>query len=119
MFREIRDCAQKKNESFRRWFEDDYFDLIVWYEPDRKTLRDFQLCYDRFGNEHALSWHRLYGFAHDRVKAESRMYTGTPVLVANGPFPVERIRQFFGSSSGSLDPEVRAVVLAKIEAFVH
>ena len=28
----------------RRWMADDYFDLIVWYEPSGAGVHGFQLC---------------------------------------------------------------------------
>jgi hypothetical protein len=44
---------------------DDYFDLIVWYEPDG-GVHGFQLCYDKPGRERALTWTLVDGFRHGR-----------------------------------------------------
>ncbi|MBL8993039.1 MAG: hypothetical protein JNM63_06830, partial [Spirochaetia bacterium] len=47
LFREIRDVFQPPGDLPRRWFTNEYFDLILWFEnEDRKTLFGFQLCYD-------------------------------------------------------------------------
>ncbi len=42
MIVEKKDARQIENEGFRRWFTDDFFDLIVWYE--NKEITGFQLC---------------------------------------------------------------------------
>jgi len=55
MLTEIRNARQVEGEGFRRWFTDDYFDLIVWY-GDQNAMIGFQLCYDKQGKERALTW---------------------------------------------------------------
>lgn len=45
MLVELKDVRQIPNDGFRRWFTDEDFDLIVWYEDDKIT--GFQLCYDK------------------------------------------------------------------------
>jgi len=45
MLKEL-NVAQKEEDIFRRWFKDDYFDLIVWYNRNDYSIRGFQLCYD-------------------------------------------------------------------------
>lgn len=49
----------------RRWFNDDDFDLIVRHNGG--TITGFQLCYDRNGNEHALTWMEGKGAGHHRI----------------------------------------------------
>lgn len=52
----------------RRWFEDDYFDLIVWCDTVAPgEIVRFQLCYDKRGRERALTWQQGLGFAHEAV----------------------------------------------------
>jgi hypothetical protein len=38
-----------------RWFKDDYFDLIVWFDTHRR-VSGLQLCCDMQGIESALTW---------------------------------------------------------------
>jgi hypothetical protein len=52
----------------RRWMSDDYFDLIVWYEPGGRGVHGFQLCYGKPDAEHAVTWRRTSGFTHQRVE---------------------------------------------------
>ena len=62
MLTESRRVRQIKNEPRRRWFSDDYFDLIVWLGNGHEII-GFQLCYDKFGIERALSWKKGEGYA--------------------------------------------------------
>ena len=46
MLSEIKNARQVPGEGKRRWFRDDDFDLIIWYD-DSDTVFGFQLCYDK------------------------------------------------------------------------
>ena len=96
MLREIKNPRQVEGEGWRRWFTDEYFDLIVWYHPE-KTLQGFQLCYDRGHEERALTWRAGEGYSHKRV--DDGDVTGrvkmTPVLVPNGVLDSEEIAERF------------------------
>ena len=119
MMTEYDNVAQKENGIFRRWFQDDYFDLIVWYGMEDKELRGFQLCYDKNRSQHALTWHRDSGFAHNRIddsRAPLRHPT-TPILVQDGIFPAGSLIEKFELSSKNIDPQIRSVVLSKIIEF--
>ena len=76
----------------RRWINDDYFDLIVWYSRG-DVIRGFQLCYDKPHWERALTWLSDKGFSHMEVdNGEDTAYTNrAPVLVPDGSFPAERV----------------------------
>ncbi|KAB2877437.1 hypothetical protein F9K33_16405 [bacterium] len=118
MFREIKKVAQKKDEGIRRWFEDSYFDLIIWYNKD-KTIRGFQLCYNRYGDEHALTWYSDHGYYHDKVHGgDSSRGDMTPILVANGPFPGDSILTAFTKSASSLDSDIAQLVTEKLDEYI-
>src|SRR5688500_4665551 len=87
----------------RRWMADDYFDLIIWYEPD-DTVHGFQLCYDKLGCEGAISWTRTRGFSHCRIDAGDAdpLANRTPILVTGDVLPIERIRHEFLTRSEKL-----------------
>jgi hypothetical protein len=118
MLRELKNVRQKDDGRFRRWFEDDYFELIVWYDA-RRRLAGFQLCYDRYGHEHALTWHKNRGFSHDRVSsAFDEFHTlGAPVLTPDGPFPVADIAGRFSEAARGIDADIAALVLEKIDEY--
>jgi hypothetical protein len=116
MLSEIQDPRQIENEGLRRWFTDEYFDLIVWYEKDGTEVTGFQLCYDRGYKERALTWRRGEGFNHERIddgELPGRMKM-TPVLVPDGVFDHTSIAERFRRSSGQIDPEIQEFVYEKV-----
>jgi hypothetical protein len=109
---EIHNARQIEGEGFRRWFTDDYFDLIVWYDEE-KRLVGFQLCYDKQRRERALTWTREHGFQHNRIDAgetpgHSKM---TPIIVADGVFSRDPIAERFRASSDGIEPDIARFVL--------
>lgn len=111
MLTEIRNARQVEGEGFRRWFTDDYFDLIVWY-GDENALIGFQLCYDKLGKERALTWTSDYGFQHNRIDSgevpgHSKM---TPIIVADGAFSRDPIAERFRAASSGIEPGVAQFV---------
>lgn len=102
----------------RRWFSDEYFDLIVWYESEDR-IHGFQLCYDKAGRERALTWKRERGFQHTAVDSGESLPTAnrTPVLVADGVFPFEQVRREFTIRSSLLPAEIRQLVLIRVQEY--
>lgn len=118
MLAECRNVRQIRGEGHRRWFSDDYFDLIVWYDGSEPV--GFQLCYDRGGRERALTWHRDRGYAHERVdsgETESGRHKSTPILVADGVFDSAEVTERFREASGRLEPDIVELVLAKLRDY--
>lgn len=99
----------------RRWISDDYFDLIVWYEPGG-AVHGFQLCYDKSGNERALTWTRGGGFSHSAIDSGEANPNAnrTPILVADGEFPAAQVHGEFIGRGGLLPVEIRDLVLGRI-----
>lgn len=109
---EIQRVRQVAGEPRRRWFMAMDMDLIVWYDEANEPVA-FQLCYDKTRKEHALTWKRGRGFSHLAVDSgESNSLSGnmTPILVANGRFDPERIRQRFEAASSNLPQDIIAFV---------
>ncbi|HSY17758.1 MAG TPA: hypothetical protein VK815_05455 [Candidatus Acidoferrales bacterium] len=102
----------------RRWLTDDYFDLIVWYEPGG-GIHGFQLCYDKPGRERALTWTQSRGFAHNTVDSGEPAPDAnlTPVLVPDGAFQAVRVREEFLKRCTQMDALIRNFVLGKIDEF--
>lgn len=101
----------------RRWFTDDFFDLFVWYADDRQVL-GFQLCYDKPGNEHALTWRRDAGFSHRRVDDGDRCQrNATEWLMPDGVFSGSRLLARFLAESRAVDPDLVDLVRSRIEEF--
>jgi len=116
MLEEVLNVRQIDGEPRRRWFSDDYFDLIVWFDDDEKIL-GFQLSYGRFKGEHALIWHRESGYGHYRVDdGEGRpgKPKASPVLLPDGNFDSKGIAGIFKRESSKIDPLIATLVAEKI-----
>lgn len=102
----------------RRWISDDYFDLVIWYEPGEQ-VHGFQLCYDKAGYERALTWTAGRGFIHTAIDSGENMPTAnrTPILVADGGFPIEQVRSEFIVRSKLLPADIRELVLTRIKDY--
>lgn len=115
---------QYEDEGYRRWFTDEYFDLIVWYDTEDCTKRKiigFQLSYDRYHSIRALTWRRGNSntpdrYLHNRVDEGDRpgKYKQTPILVANGVFAKKEIAEKFKHNSKNIDREIADLVYRKI-----
>jgi len=115
MLRELAEVRQDPGEPRRRWFADDYFDLIVWFGKPEEII-GFQLCYDKEGEEHALTWRRSMGFSHHRVEdgERHRPYKATPILISDGPVNYPNIAHLFEERSSKMDKKVARFVLGKL-----
>jgi hypothetical protein len=102
----------------RSWMSDDYFDLIVWYEPSN-AIYGFQLCYDKPASEWALTWMKERGFIHAKIDSgeDSPEANRTPILLPGGSFPATRVGQEFRRRSEGLPKSLRNFVLAKLKQF--
>ena len=119
MMYELNNTRQIDGEHFRRWFSDEVFDLIVWYN-DRPHISGFQLCY-RLGNiERALTWYKDRGFFHTIVDDGDSWDSGfkmTPILVAGGTFDKNKILPLFQKSAAEIDQEVARFVYSSIKKY--
>ena len=102
----------------RRWFSDDDFDLIVWFD-DATTIVAIQLCYDKSRTERAVTWSLQRGHEHFRVDAgeDSPLRNETPLFVADSPFRKDRIVEMFVRAGEALDPAIRSFVVARLLEF--
>jgi hypothetical protein len=110
--------SQPRGDLRRRWFADDYFELIVWFGADGSRW-GFQLCYDRGPTERALTWTATAGYSHDRIDDGEPDPTRnrTPILLPDGRFPVEPILRRFEASSAQLEAPLRDFVLDKLRGY--
>ena len=109
--KEINNVRQVRGEARRRWFADDYFDLIVWYENE--DISGFQLCYDRHDNPRVYTWSKSKGHNHaaiDDGDAIDHGYKKSPILIADGEFQAGEILEKFLKSGKDLPTEVVSLV---------
>lgn len=112
MLQEIDNVRRNPGEPPRRWFLDDYFDLLIWIGETDEPIA-FQLCYDRNGAPHVLSWDTVAGARHYRVDdGENRpgKPKAAPLLLADGPFPRDRVYRKLREAAARIDPKLAAFV---------
>jgi hypothetical protein len=118
MLKEYTNVQQINGEPKRRWFENDYFDLIVWYADDDEIF-GFQLCYDKDTIEKALTWKKSTGYTHRRIDTgeySAMQYPASPTLEKDGLFRKRKIADRFLKESAEIDPRIRMFVLKKIKS---
>ena len=118
MLYEVKDVKQFEDEGPRRWFTDNSFDLIVWYDR-RKSITGFQLCYDKENRERCLTWKKESGYSHNSIDSgeipgQAKM---SPILVADGLFEGKRIAGQFRKESARIDGKVADFVYKKLLAY--
>lgn len=119
MLKEAKNVMQVKGEPRRRWFDDEYFDLIVWFEPGDEIF-GFQLCYDRERKPRALTWTRQYGYKHTGIDNGENSWgaaKNSPVLVADGLFDAPSVGERLEKAAGELPHDIAAFVLEKVREF--
>ena len=112
MLKEIRDVRQIPGEPRRRWFSQTGLDLIVWFDAD-KSIHGFQLCYEKNGEEKAITWFSDQGFSHKRIddgEGRPARHKMTPILVPDGTFDKPGVLALFESTAQQLDPDIVAFV---------
>lgn len=123
MLREIRNIDQKRPGHTKRWFQDDYFDLIVWVDGER-YIEEFQLCYGRETlGERVFEWRRGRGFQH--LKRDEQ-YGGSLVgegdtwgLQLDGTMPYASLKERFAAASADLPEILREFIDDKLDEFAR
>jgi len=119
MLRETPNVRQIPGEPPRRWFADEFFDLIVWLETDG-SVNGFQLCYDREFHPRALTWTKTAGYSHNAIDdgdISTGSHKSSPVLVSDGLFNTKSVYDRFEQAAGLLPEEIRKIVSEKIKEF--
>ena len=118
MLREIGSIRQDSSRGFRRWFQDDYFDLYVWQDAAGVPIA-FQLCYERNRGEGAVSWSAASGFNHARVDSgeQPHKHGMSPILRPDSVPPYFRIYHRFIDASTGWEPVLRAFVLERLREY--
>ena len=119
MLVELKNVRQIEGEHRRRWFADRYFDLIVWIAEDG-AIAGFQLCYDKEGDQRALTWKRPGSYTHTGIDdGENRpaRFKQTPILVADGAIDHATIAARFRRASPTIDRPIAELVYAKLRAY--
>jgi hypothetical protein len=121
MLREFANVRQIDGESKRRWFADEYFDLIVWLN-DREDIIGFELCYDISRTHRALIWRQDTGYSHHRVDdGEHRpgKMKASPILMSDGRFDHIEIAEKFQHATQQIEPKISTFVYEKLLQYPH
>ncbi len=118
MFYEIKNAKKYDNGVRIKWFSNQYFDLIVWFD-DNDNIISFQLTYDKFQNPHAITWKHSRGFLHEKVDAGEAggRRKKTPILLPDGYFPHHEIAEKFKIESSDIDSVINDFVHNKLSNF--
>ena len=106
------------NDLDKSWTADDYLDLVIWYEVSGQ-MYGFQLTYDRYVRERAVTWTHSGGFAHSVVDTGGAGGLGagmSPVLKFCHDFPWRIVLREFVTRSPELDPLIRLFIVRQIIA---
>lgn len=118
MLREIPNTRQHSQEPRRRWFHCAEQDLYVWLANDERKIVAFQLCYGKPDRQHALYWREDKGFAHLKVNdGEAGWGNQTPILLADGEFPLELTLQRFLALAGELPDDIVAFIQTQLAQY--
>ena len=93
----------------RRWFSSNEMDVIIWIDENR-SIKAFELYYDKNVNEHVLVWRDGSGFSHlavdDGEQKPVLNYKETPILIPDGVFEADRIMRLFETTREDLPAEL-------------
>lgn len=115
MLKEEKNVRQYQGEGRRRWFYDNYFDLITWHDA-KDDISGFQLCYDKGGSERVLTWQKSKGYSHNKIDDGEvpGEHKKTPILVVDGKFNKSAIAEKFGRDSKEIDKNIAKFVYKKL-----
>ena len=119
MLKEYQQVRQIAGEAKRRWFNDEYFDLIIWLSADDEIV-GFQLCYDIARRHRALTWRQESGFTHNRIDdGENRpgKVKASPILVSNGLFDAAQIAARFQQASTQMEQQICDFIYQKLSQY--
>jgi hypothetical protein len=117
MLREIRNIKAIPGQGPRRWFNDEHFDLFVWYDAGGRIL-GFQLCFDKDKRvERALSFTEEEGYSLNQVAGENSVCDmGSPVLAPGGEFSHRQLIDQLDERSAALERSLYEYLREKLEA---
>ncbi len=119
MLRELKNVRQVDNEPRRRWFTDDYFDIIVFYDEADEPV-GFHLCYCKNEDERILVWNRNTGYEHGGVDDGESFFgrrKGAPIIVSDGLFEKPTVAARFLEAKSRMDPTVAGFLEKKIAEY--
>ncbi len=115
MLREFLNPIQHPDEPQRRVFDDEYFDLYVWYNEDNKII-GFQLCYDKEGRERAFTYINR-NYKHTGIDDGESLLSRSAVLISDGSLDKSNLLLRFEESAANIEVEIKEYIAHKIEEY--
>lgn len=100
----------------RRWFTDADIDLYVWYDRHNRLV-EFQLCYDKRGEERVLAWDSETGLSHYHVNTgETRPdnIKQTALMLEDTIPDIGRVKAQFTQSGQTLEHNMFEFILVRL-----
>jgi hypothetical protein len=120
MLREYKAVKQNKDEPRRRWFNSEYFSLMIWCDEELvDRIVGFELCYDIQWDNLALTWWENSGTGAYRVdegENDLGLMKMSPLLVADSDsgHEYERVMERFRQESQELPSHFVEFICEKI-----
>ena len=119
MLQEHLQGRRKEEESEKRYFSDEDFDLFVWLNSGE--IQNFQLSYDKKGYERIIVWSNETGYSHHGVSTGEggiMRHKESPILVTDGEAPT-MVLEKFRIEAKNLDWYIYKFVLRKLESYFN
>lgn len=116
MLREISNIRRRTGEYFRRWFQGQQMEVLLWEDMEH-NLAGFEMSYRNGPIEFALIWEHPDHFAHYRVDDGEDFpgrHKGSPILLHDDRFDFEYLLLLFEYESKTLDNRLAQLVREKI-----
>ena len=112
---------QNEKNKKKCWFQDEYFDLFIWFDINNGEMINFQLCYDRLKRERVMSWDDEKGFNHYHVDdGEGSPHKNmSPVFIQNGRFAYSEAMPKFVKSSRQIDKKISRFIIEKLDEYIQ
>ncbi len=117
MLREIKAVRQIHGEPRRRWFEDDYFDLIIWQDEGEDIL-GFELHFDKKASPQAVRWdkpNRFEFFSVDDGEFRADRFKMAPVLMPARKNLHVPVAYKFRVESNNIQPRISSFIFDKLK----
>jgi hypothetical protein len=98
----------------RDYFFDDYFDLFI--KESKYQLTWFQLCYDKYGDQHAITWDIGGDVSHKKIDEDTpSFYAMTPILIPDGYIDTLKLIDLFRKASIGIEPWISRKIIEVLE----
>lgn len=119
---EHKNVRQRPEEGFRRWFVNEYFDLIFWYTREGGDLKGFQICYSKNHHEKAFTWEQQSASTHfvsDSGVGNRSFPFATGVLHGDAGVIPHKVVAKLQKYQGELPAELMELLISQIDVYNH